>query len=513
MTSESLPPLSPAPSEVSCDKISSRSVPPAITSVSSNCATGKQPLSDTRSTSTSLSDKTITCTTELLRPGALPGDTVPIKIIIHHTKRVQSPHGVIVTLYRQGRIDAHPDIPLGPPGKGKKPQYEGYYPKSKTGLGGLSLSSAGSCSVFRKDLSQSFAPLVVDPRDMTAVVKTTIRIPEDVFPTITRVPGAMITFKYYIEVVIDLRGNLAGQERFLPRLNMTSTAYMDGPAWQKHDIRDENGNQITSWNGSILDTDAIRRERSVVACLFEVVVGSRDSERSRKLFSDTQTQNAQWHDMGDERSYDEYLAWQQSMSPEQYQPQDEYDYYEHENGYDPSQFDTPTGNHLVPLPEPEEEFDEKTRLRRAEEMLLPSRPPQDDSGPSGFSHNTPTAPILEYDHTYDTYPTYESNSGNPLTPAASARSIDTIVPPFIEDRPPAVFDERHPRPEDKNDLERQRLMAQASAPDMDGDDQGGAESSQSASIPTAPVLREDDEYSHIANRNNSIGESLPRYQR
>jgi hypothetical protein len=342
---------------------------------------------------------------------------------------------------------------------------------------------------------------------MTAIVKTSIRIPEDAFPTITKVPGAMITFKYYVEVVIDLQGKLAGQERFLPRMNMTSSPYNSGATAQRHDVRDENGNQIMSWNGSIMDTDVIRRERSVVNCLFEVIVGSRDSGRSRRLFNESQTRDSQYYDIGDEQSYDEYLAWQHSMSPEEYYQGGDYDYYEYGYEYDANQPGTPTATHVVPPPELEEEIDEKARLRRAEEMLFPSRPPEDEPGPSAI----PTAPTLEYDHPSDTYTVYENQSTIPLTAATSAPSIDTIVPPFNDDSTQSPTHESPPT-DDKHELERRRLMAQASAPDMDSDDGGPAESSQAAAA-TAPVLTEDDEYNHLENRNYRIGESLPRYQR
>ena len=174
-----------------------------------------------RGTKTSLPDKTITATIELLKSGCLPGDYLPLKISIKHTKVIKSMHGIIITLYRQGRIDSAPPLSLFTDIKGKaaeKLKHEEYYPKSKTGLGGLSLSSAGSSSLFRKDLAQTFAPLLVDPTTLTAVVTASVRVPEDVFPTITGVPGQMISFKYHVEVVVDLGGKLAGQQRHLPRV-------------------------------------------------------------------------------------------------------------------------------------------------------------------------------------------------------------------------------------------------------------------------------------------------------
>ena len=204
-------------------------------------------------------DETITATIELLRSGCLPGDNLPLRITIKHTKAIKSMHGIIITLYRQGRIDSAPPLALFTDIKGKaaeKLKHEDYYPKSKTGLGGLSLSSAGSSSVFRKDLAQTFAPILIDPITLTATVNASVRIPEDCFPTISRVPGQMISFKYHIEVVVDLGGKLAGQQRHIPRLGtVTYGSPVGGRA-------DGNSNMLAAFGGSIVDTDHIRREKS-----------------------------------------------------------------------------------------------------------------------------------------------------------------------------------------------------------------------------------------------------------
>jgi hypothetical protein len=200
--------------------------------------------------------------------------------------------------------------------------------------------------------------------------------------------------------------------------------------------------------------------------------------------------------MGDERSH-EYLASQQSMYPEYYQP-GEYDYDDYEYNHDPQ---TPISRHLVPPPE-SEEVDEKTWLRTAEERLLPSRPP-DDSTPSS-SQDVPTAPVLDYDSTYDTYAVYENTSTLPLAAVASAPSINTIVPSNDHDPPPSPSDQ-HPLRDDKQELERQRLIMEASAPNMEDENAGAA------NVPTAPVLTEEDEYSHLTDHN--MDGSLPRYQR
>lgn len=101
-------------------------------------------------------NKTITATIELLRGASLPGDTVSARVTVQHIKRVNSMTGVIVALFRQGKIDTSPPISRFTASNKdeikKKMDKEEMYPRSRTSLGGLSLSSTSSTSVFRKDL-------------------------------------------------------------------------------------------------------------------------------------------------------------------------------------------------------------------------------------------------------------------------------------------------------------------------------------------------------------------------
>jgi hypothetical protein len=278
------PPLSPSPSNVSSSSRPSNSSQSfqIASDPSSSTSTGGGRNSEGRSVTPSVSEKTITAKAEVLRAGVLPGDTLPIKVTINHCKQVRSAHGIIITLYRQGRIDLHPSIPIGSNANGKKPVYEDCYPRSRTGLGGLTLGTTRNSSTFRKDLSQSFAPLIVDPANLTAIVKTSIRVPEDAFPTITRVPGAMINFRYYVEIVVDLRGKITSPDRFIPRFNMVSGGSTFSPSGQILNPADAKGSAITAnWAGNILDTDRVRREKGVISVAFEVVVGTKDSKRGQ----------------------------------------------------------------------------------------------------------------------------------------------------------------------------------------------------------------------------------------
>ncbi|EGC42656.1 conserved hypothetical protein [Histoplasma capsulatum var. duboisii H88] len=451
---ENKPPLSPVPSELSNSSCMSNSTQSfQIISEPNSAKSVSLANDDSLSSNTPSAERTITATTELSRPGGVPGDVLPVKITIQHTKPIRSPNGIIITLYRQGRIDYHPAIPVGYTEKGKKPVFEDYYPKSRTGLGGLSFGATRSSSVFRKDLTQIFAPLIVDPVTLMATVKTSIRIPEDTFPTITHVPGGMISFRYYLEVVMDLRHH--------PQTSETN------PVVDPHPLTP----QVVQ-----LDTVTEIDHHHPYAHRYDE------------------------HDYTYENGYDhnEVSLWQGH-------PQDNF------SPYRPPQF--------IPPVLPQEAVDEKTRLRRAEETLLPSSPADDDgvenepsAATTAFAPSAPT--FFEVDNSYR-IPTSRFASQNPdCVSPASAPSIDTITP-----SPRPNVDMGFPSPkapqDDKQELERQRLLAQASAPELERGHSTAGNVASGPSIgeedrpaPSAPMLTEEDLAQPLASP-----ELLPRYQR
>ncbi|RMZ74064.1 ph response [Pyrenophora seminiperda CCB06] len=380
-----------------------------------------------------LKGKTITATIDVLKPAFLRGDQIPIKVTVNHTKHIRSLKGIIITLYRQARVDMHPALPVVPNSKGAKTKSEDYYPKSRTGLGGLSLSSAGSSHLFRKDLCQSFAPLFVDPRTLTAEVKCAVRVPDEAFPTISNVPGAMISFKYYVEVVIDIQGKLTGLDRMVANAGLVNLPSAGGNSPMAGE--DAAGNMFSTWAGNFVDTDQIRREKGIVSALFEVVIGTKDSERNGKRKQSPEQparQNGSLHgnvhgqmDPNGEYAYDPY-----------YYNQDESGQY-HDYGYESTFWDVPgyeqhstEGATSFPVPASvagdEQGMSEKERLRRAEERLLPSQPPgaAGSSTTSGTSqHGIPaSAPMLtEEDDTNLPYVAATSSS-NPVHPPPSFRA-------------------------------------------------------------------------------------------
>ena len=384
--------------------------------------------------------KTITATIDVLKGGFLSGDQIPVRVTVNHNKHVRSLKGIIVTLYRQARVDMHPALPVAPNSKGDKTKSEEYYPKSRTGLGGLSLSSAGSSHTFRKDLGQSFAPLFVDPRTLTADIKCSVPVPDDAFPTISNVPGAMISFKYYVEVVVDIQGKLTGLDRMVSNAGVVTvpTSTSNTPGGMGRD--EAASNTFSTWGGNFVDTDGIRREKGVISSLFEVIVGTKDSARNGKR-KQTQSLPTNGQDGVHEIPYG---AYDETNAPGDY---DSYDYGYDENGqyygdygYDPAYYEVPGYNdrgqdggqsyHAPPAPAVQDEgLSEKERLRRAEALLLPSQPPGVADSPStpggAVQHGIPaSAPVLPEDDDFSQpyHPEASSSSATPSHPPPPFRA-------------------------------------------------------------------------------------------
>jgi hypothetical protein len=457
---ESDAPGSPAPSDVSFEsQFSSGNASGTeygIRSVNTTAEGGSQ-----NGTKTTIKGKTITATIDVLKGGFLRGDQVPIKISVNHTKHVRSLKGIIITLYRQARVDMHPALPVAPNSKGDKTKSEDYYPKSRTGLGGLSLSSAGSSHLFRKDLSQSFAPLFVDPRTLTAEVKCAVRVPDEAFPSISNVPGAMISFKYFIEVVVDIQGKLSGLDRVFPNAGLVSV----GNTASLGQAEDAAGSTFSTWGGNFADTDALRREKGVISCIFEVVIGTKDSERNGKRKQQAKNVQPQpdVHDIPFVQSDGAYPGDGTGQDYYGYERDGQYyDHYAYDGAYEGGYYDAPgyqateaSQSQSQPLyshppanSENEAGISEKEHLRRAEARLLPSQPPgavelSELSGPSSppaTQNGIPaSAPMLPEED--DSNPPYFPPKSSPLSsnslppPFPASSSSHTPTAPSIQRRP------------------------------------------------------------------------------
>jgi hypothetical protein len=509
---------------------------------------------------------------ESLRGGVLRGDSIPVKVHVNHTKHVKSLHGVIMTLYRQARVDLHPAIPLGPTEKGKEAKYEDYYPKSITGLGGLSLSGAGSSHMFRKDLSQTIVPLIVDPGSLTAEVTGKVHVPEEAFPTISSVPGAMISFKYYIECVLDIQGKLSTQDRNLGNLGGLASTMLQGS---------ENLGLVNSglhpFGSPIIDTTDIRRDKGVVACTFEVIVGTRDNTRTkgkRKVsipeepeaeMNDTHADaqpgatppaNGVWrhdhwrygemdqnygHSSGHDAQYHAQSPDSQ-MDGAYYNYNDYHGYNRYHEAYGHLDYPLPDEAHRgavlppIPLPQSEDEsqLSEKERIRRAEQRLLPSQPPTAENG-VGSSSCVATAPHLpdELPHRHGvvpslsllTPPAYGSGSTHATGMIFSdyAPTIPLPITPAYEPREPDVLStssatprmSSHPVAEAATDDKRelQRLQMEASQPPTDDAGDSEAPGPSSSHAPSAPTLTIEDLYGNDDHVDTAAHSELPKYDR
>jgi len=509
-----VPPESPVPSEISsASALSSSNISFRI----GNGVIRTNQGNETHSSASIIADKTVIAKAEVLRGGCLPGDLVPVKIKIEHTKPIKSVHGIIITLYRQGRIDTYPPLPVGPRIAGQKPKYEEYYPKSRTGLSGLSLSSAGTVHLYRMDLAQTFAPLIVDPVNMTTVVQTSVRVPDDVFPTISCVPGDIISFRYYVEIVIDLAGKLATQGRFFPRISMTGVpAPYDYAPGSNQTINFTQGN-FQTLTTNCANTDQIRREKSVVFCNFEVVIGTKDTERKnlkRPVVDREDSTIPRWsyesgHGSREVRGYQDTAA--PAALPYQGGALSPHGHYATE---DPTQYSAedmaPVATLLYLPPEQDVAVDEKTRLRRAEEYLLPSAPPLDAEATSSTSQAIePSAPgqddLEAAYHRYEpSAPVYDGPSSG--MSVATTMGTETAANHHADDTSRA--DDTHG---DKQELERQRLLAAASSPDDGEGEESEASGFRAMPAPSAPVFHESDEF-HFPHDHPSGRDYLPRYQ-
>ncbi|KAK7752432.1 ph-response sensor protein [Diatrype stigma] len=436
----------------------------------------------------SADDREITATVELLKGGCLPGDLLPVRIRIEHNRRMKSMHGIIVTFYRQGRVDYAPPAHLFTnmsKEEAAKLEREDYYPRSRTGLGGLSLSSAGSCSVFRKDLSQTVAPLIIDPATLTANINTSVRVPEDVFPSIKGVPGGMISFRYHVEVVVDLGGKLAGQSSGTPQhLTRIASINLHGSN-SGAVVSPYEGKNIGSWNPAIVDTDHLRREKGVISVTFEAIVGTTDTSRSRgkqvarpalaaqatssrNIPQEREEPEYAWQD--DYNGEGEWSGHQEAAAQQQYHQSlqgyyppvvsPETSYYDFQGGHEPH---APIYVPPPPAMQDPTGLSEKERVRQAEQRLLPSQPaqqpPEPEAGPSSLLHQ-PSAPSPDLQQT----PRLEAPALAPVVPAGPLGDDGVGEGPSA----PTFADLPQVGPsgpmEDKLELERRRLMEEASAP-------------------------------------------------
>ena len=349
------------------------------------------------------------------------------------------------------------------------------------------------------------------------------------------------------EVIVDLGGKLASQIQ--SGQSSTGRVGAVGPASGPPLIGNpyEGGAaSLASWGGRPIDTDRLRREKGVISVAFEVVVGTDDSSRQRGKMRATpsfQAQQYQEQPSLHEGTGNEKGILQDAYDNEAYQPenygQDYRPFPSSSHGpyqpYDsPHPSEAPAPFYVPPPQIPDEGgLSEKERIRQAEQRLLPSQP---DAGPS-----SPSYPDGENIYDAEDEPRAGPSSQQP-SPPRPVQQHRTEQPD--NDGPSApTLDEltvgpSAPRTEDKQELERQRLLAEASGPpefpddyDAAGGPSGAAPPPPSASAPpagfepSAPVLGDEEHYgphhayqepgSASSRGDAAVGraEELPRYER
>ena len=453
--------------------------------------------------------KTITARVELLRGGYLAGDPIPIRIMVQHTKFVKSIPGVIVTLFRIGRIDRHPLLPIGTP-LSVRASEKGLDNLTQVGISGLSLSAADKSHSFRMELGQSMAPMIVNPNTLQAEIRTAVRVPEGIFPTIVGVPGRLISFTYHVEVIMDVHGKLFATEGIIPRMNMTNPE----SAFTLEANLGNSGYGATGSTQAFLNTAQLRRDKSIVHSTFDIVIGTKDSLRKtakkqsdpwevgQKALgedSETSTPAPHAHDLEAAQTTQQGPRVPQSSS----QPNASGQFLPHQTPDLPQS--RPAVHDAIPPPPVEEPENEKERMRAMEERLLPSAPPVD------YGSGSQTAPSA---------PTLEDLEAARLSNALSARPPGPTLGPDPAEGSSSVASAN----DDKQELEHQRLLAQTSSPyDEHGELNPEAQVSHGMPPqpgPSAPFFDEHGEYvlpdsGSVATPSGGAAddEHLPQYQK
>lgn len=288
---------------------------------------------------------------EILKGGFLSGESISIRVVIEHTKAIKSMQGLVASLYRLAVVDPNPDIPRGSSGKmeGKARDDAGF--RSAIGLNG-----SVSRRVFRQDLAQSITPVLIDPLTLTGTIRTSVKIPDNAFPTIKSVPSSIVSFRYFVEIIVDLRGKI-GQDTLLQKFNMTSAAQHAYGGPQLNVVEGTHENTFSASAGfHYLITDQLRRQKGVFSTSTEIIVGTTDSARTKPMPSLSTSS----HDVK------QPLAAPQPSSAS-------------------------STEEVLQMEEPN---DEKTRLRRFEEALLPSAPPEQDNPAPAYTLAPPISPAV-----------------------------------------------------------------------------------------------------------------------
>jgi len=425
---------------------------------------------------------------------------------------------------------------------------------------------------FRKDLAQTFAPIIVDPRTFTTTIKTSVRIPEDAFPSISDIPSGILSFVYFVEVIVDLGGKLGQRGNLLSSMSgvmgTTGGDEVKSIIYEDDKLRRDANKGRDGW---LLETDKVRREKGVIHCTFEIIVGTVDTsvnkrsnppsesresndssrvhmitpsvgsdrdpeerhdqrEREREQTVEEVQQQLQRQQNSEKRPIQDDSRQQQEHHYAAPAPEYEYNY----DSYDPAPYNSyptilpPSTIHM------DSNLDDKSRMRLAEEQLLPSAPPLAHP----YSSPGPSIPSSSYHHNN----TIVEPSAPPLPLETDEAGPSTLPPPSAFQFPSSSSSNQNnhnnsygysmnidsendqvptyaSQTDDKMELERQRLISAASAPPVSGHQQ--QQEYAQASAPMVPeelaadmdmdMMVPDIGTSNHYDRHTSM--TLPRYER
>ncbi|OBA21015.1 hypothetical protein METBIDRAFT_19789, partial [Metschnikowia bicuspidata var. bicuspidata NRRL YB-4993] len=177
---------------------------------------------------------------DVAQRGYLRGELIPIKLTIHHLRKIQDSTGIIVTLVRVCRIDYGPDS---------------YYES------------------FRKDLQQLVIPLFVDPATFLLEISTSVRVPPDAFPTISGCP--LVSFQYFIEVMLNLSGKSMSLSTPVEQPKSSIAAQDDAAAGlSPGHTPNYNFLSLAHSRSEFINTDKFKRLKKFLQMTTEVVIGT-----------------------------------------------------------------------------------------------------------------------------------------------------------------------------------------------------------------------------------------------
>lgn len=198
---------------------------------------------------------------DVAESGFLRGETVPLKIRVHHYKPIQSSSGIIVTLIRICRVDNGPEAPI---------------------------------QSFRKDLAQVITPLYIDPVSLTAEISTSLKVPIDVFPTI--IGSDLVTFQYYVEVLANISSknvisNGGGGQGTKGSKNKFSHSIV-------FNTESPQEREMTRSEAGVLNVDKLKRIKNFLGLNTEVIIGTERNVKRATIGKKTVVGNALYGNNG-----------------------------------------------------------------------------------------------------------------------------------------------------------------------------------------------------------------------